>query len=142
MSNAMTLSGLGSRRAALQERVDALEAIQKTALPLILLLPDKIRGLIDAEALSTSALTTDGSGVTYQVGGSVNLTIRPFAQQLVLEDAGGNLQPLTLSLKGDFDRDTVLKIVGFADLAKRDGIGQTPEDWVGELNGPASLYAS
>lgn len=123
--------------ARLEARLDKQERTQTAALRRVHLLPDNVRRLVNAETLGNGVLTPDGQGMTYSIGGVLDLTIRPYAEEFELVDATGTNAPLTIvfGTEDDFDLEKVLAIVGYAELTKRSGDGQTGSDWVRTLNG-------
>ncbi len=125
----------------LREQLENSVKVQQAALRRVHLLPANIASLVDSEAIGNGALTSDGQGMTYPIGGDINLTVKPFEGLFELTDISGRNKPLVVEFgpEQDFDQAKVLAVVGFATLAKRGETGQTTTDWVRQLNGAATV---
>lgn len=125
-----------------QQLVTSIQ-VQQAALRRVHLLPSNIASLVDSEAVGNGILTSDGQGMTYPIGGGIDLTVKPFEGLFELTDASGRNKPLVIEFgpEQDFDQSKVLAVVGFATLAKRGETGQTTTDWVRQLNGSSTIPA-
>lgn len=121
----------------LAEKVEEQSRIQQAALRRTHLLPANIANLIEAEDVSAGTLTPDGQGMSYAIGGGIQVVIRPYAEEFELIDATGGNAPevIAFGAQEDFDKSKVLAIAGYAALAKRSEPGDTVTDHLRRLNG-------
>ena len=113
------------------------DRVQSAALQRLTFLPQGLQQLLAAEHCSTGTMTGDGQGMTYQIGGLVDLTIFPFADRFELRDSTGKMHPLraTFGRDADFSPEQVLQIMGFVALAQRDDLIANAGYWSQTING-------
>lgn len=137
------IGDLNERLEELSEQVENQARVQTAALRRIHLLPGNIASLINAQVVEAAALAPGGQGMTYSIGGTLELTIYPYDESFELVDISGRNRPLRLEFgtDEDFDLTKVLAIVGYSELANRSTEGQTVSDWVTQLNGSSAVPA-
>lgn len=134
--NDTRITALERQLASVQAQLEEQDRVQTAALRRLTMLPPAVKGLLAVENIGAGTLTQDGQGMTYELGGDLTIAVYPYQEQFMLSSVSGVMQPRTFRFGKDKEvsPQQILEILGFAELAKRDDLRETPGYWADSMS--------